>query len=96
MVYLHEFHLANELEMGGSHTHELEVKWKPRDGIFFKVNFDGAMKKNNYDGIRVMIRDNRGGIVASMIELIQQNNDSDLVECLALWKAVRFARDLGI
>ncbi|KAL6979888.1 hypothetical protein U1Q18_021544 [Sarracenia purpurea var. burkii] len=31
-----------------------------------------------------------------MAEPIQRNNDCDLVECLALWKAIHFARELGI
>ncbi|KAL6995976.1 hypothetical protein U1Q18_006114 [Sarracenia purpurea var. burkii] len=31
-----------------------------------------------------------------MAEPIRRNNDSDMVECWALWKAVRLARDIGI
>ncbi|KAL6973696.1 hypothetical protein U1Q18_027883, partial [Sarracenia purpurea var. burkii] len=44
----------------------------------FEVNLDRATKKNCHNGIGVVIRDNKGRIIASMAEPIKRNNDCDL------------------
>ncbi|KAL6968459.1 hypothetical protein U1Q18_034262 [Sarracenia purpurea var. burkii] len=84
------------MEKEHPHTQVQEVKWKPPVGDFFKVNFDGACRKFGPNGIGIVVRDNRGRIVAFLAEPTQQSMDCDLVECRALWKAILFARDLGI
>ncbi|KAL6997309.1 hypothetical protein U1Q18_007435, partial [Sarracenia purpurea var. burkii] len=67
----------------------------PKSG-FYKANIDGATRKNGHDDIEVVIWDSRGLMVSLIAYPVQYNNDSDLVESLALWKAVTLAKDLGI
>ncbi|KAL6962164.1 hypothetical protein U1Q18_037118 [Sarracenia purpurea var. burkii] len=85
-----------KFEKVSSHNQERDIKRQAPGSDFYKANFDGATKKNGHDNIGVVIRDSRGSVVASMANPVQHNNDSDLVESLALWKAVKLAKDLGI
>ena len=48
-----------------------DIKWKPPDTDYFKVNFDGAMfDDTNEAGIGVIIRNNHGEVMASLSEKI--------------------------
>ena len=43
------------------------TKWKPPDARIFKINFDGAIfRQENKSGIQVVIRDHIGTIIASL------------------------------
>ncbi|KAL0005002.1 hypothetical protein SO802_012563 [Lithocarpus litseifolius] len=48
---------------------DLKIKWKPPDPTCLKVNFDGAVfREDNMAGVGVIIRDKMGQIIASMAE----------------------------
>lgn len=64
------------------------VKWKPPPNNCFKVNFDGAVfKDDNEAGIGVLIKDEEGQVIASMAEKVSLPN----IKCLLLkpWRLSR-------
>ena len=45
--------------------------WKPPDARSFKINFDGAIfKQENKSGIGVVIRDHTGAVMASLAQIV--------------------------
>ena len=73
------------------------VIWKPPPWPRLKVNFDGAMfRENDLVGVGVVIRDDNGLMVAVIAEKISLPYSVTAVEVLAAIKALRFARDIGL
>ena len=73
------------------------IKWKPPDPNCLKVNFDGAFfREENMAGVRVIIHDEKGQIIASMAEKVPLPNSIVALEAVAAVKALNFATKLGI
>ena len=65
------------------------VKWCPPEQNILKVNFDGAVfREENSIGVGVIIRDTDGQIIASMVEKVPLPNS------VAAVKALYFAAEL--
>ena len=61
-----------------------------------KINFDGPTFKDiNKAGLRVVIRDGLGQVLASLSKQIQLPYSSDLIEAMAAARAISFAAELG-
>ena len=73
------------------------IKWKPPDPNCLKVNLDGAFfREENMAGVRVIIHDEKGQIIASMAEKVPLPNSIAALEAIAAVKALNFATKLGI
>ena len=73
------------------------VKWKVPLTEFYKINFDGAMfKEEDRAGIGVIIRDSQGLVLASMSQVIPLSLTVMEFETLAAAKALEFASDLSL
>ena len=73
------------------------VKWKVPPTEFYKINFDGAMfKEEDRAGIGVIIRDSQGLVLASMSQVIPLPLTVVELETLAAAKALEFASDLSL
>lgn len=73
------------------------VKWKVPPTEFYKINFDGAMfKEEDRVGIGAIIRDSQGLVLASMSQVIPLPLTVVKHETLAAAKALEFASDLSL
>ena len=60
------------------------TKWKPPNVTDFKINFDGAVfRQENKSGIGVVIRDNSGVVIASLAQLIEPAFQPIEIEAIA-------------
>ncbi|GMP71913.1 hypothetical protein CsSME_00030148 [Camellia sinensis var. sinensis] len=71
--------------------------WLPLDVGVFKLNFDGAIgKEQHVSGLGVIARNSLGQVMASLSEQVGLILDVDFVEEKAALRAVRFAHNLGL
>ena len=78
--------------MRRKHTH-----WKPPDFGQFKVNYDGAIfREQGRAGIGVVIRNSDGAVLASLSQQIPLPTIVAQVEALAARRAAEFALEIGI
>ena len=68
--------------------------WKPPTGQLYKLNFDAAVFENG-SGIRAVIRNAAGDVMAALSARGVAVGDSEEAEALACWKALEFAIDAG-
>ena len=74
-----------------------QVRWKPPDEGDFKINFDGAIFAGmNCSGLGIVVRDKEGLAITSMVARIPQQLQPTKIEALAAYKAIGFARELGL
>ena len=73
------------------------VKWKPpTKAMMWKTNFDGAMfLESDQAGIRVVVRNQAGQVMAALLERIQKSNSVEILEALLARRAVQFTLELG-
>ncbi|GMP69745.1 hypothetical protein CsSME_00028887 [Camellia sinensis var. sinensis] len=70
--------------------------WLPPDVGVFKLNFDGAIgKEQHVSGLGVIARNSLGQVMASLSEQVGLILDVDFVEAEAALRVARFARNLG-
>ena len=73
------------------------VKWKPPNASCFKIIFDGAIFRNeNKSGIRVVIQDHIGSIIASLAQLISPALQPAKIEAVVAAQALEFGHEIGI
>ena len=73
------------------------VIWKPPPWPRHKVNFDGAVfREDNSAGVGVVIQNEQGLLVAAMTDKVPLPYSVSAVEVLAAIKALRFAGDIGL
>ena len=72
------------------------VRWQALSGNSVKVNFDGAIfKEEQESGIGVVIRNNKGQVLAALSKKVTIPATVEILEMLVARKAATFARDLG-
>ena len=90
-----EFQIAQSnfsKQLHRKHTH-----WKPPEAGLFKVNYDGAIfKEQGRVGIGVVICNSDGAVLASLSQQIPLPTTVAQVEALAAWRAAKFALEIGI
>ena len=70
--------------------------WIPTPHLMFKVNFDGAVfKEENKASIGVVIWDDLGQVMASMSENISLPSSVDEIETPATVRALNFSQEVG-
>ena len=63
--------------------------WKPPDARSFKINFDGAIfKQENKSGIGVVIRDHTGAVMASLAQTVAPAMQPIEIEAVAAAQAL--------
>ncbi|XP_040987644.1 uncharacterized protein LOC121235360 [Juglans microcarpa x Juglans regia] len=62
---------------------------------FIKANLDASLNEQNM-GIGIVIRDEKGEVMASACYKKQPVKDPTLAESLALWQTVELCNDLGL
>ena len=72
-------------------------KWFPPAATKFKANFDGAwFNESEEAGIRVVVRDSSGQVLAALAEKIKKPHSVDYLEMMAARRAVIFAQEIGL
>ena len=72
------------------------VKWSPLVEEYYKVNFDGAVFRGEEKaGIRVIIRNSQGMVMASLSQKISLPQTVVELETLAATRAIEFSIELG-
>ncbi|XP_059441727.1 uncharacterized protein LOC132174030 [Corylus avellana] len=92
-----QFSQANTLVIncGDLGAAETKTKWQAPPG-FYKVNWDIALSTvNNCMGIGVIVRDERGHVLAAKNQTIHATHESVTGEALAALHAAEFCRELG-
>ena len=70
--------------------------WEPSVGLIYKVNVDAAVFADiNASGIGVVVRNERGEVMASLAAKGPPVQDSEEAEVMACRKALEFAVDAG-
>ena len=73
------------------------MHWQPPAHQQYKINFDGALfKDENQAGIGVVIRDSKGQVMVSLAQRIPLPNTAIEVEALAAWRAMELALEIGL
>ena len=73
------------------------TKWKPPDARSFKINFNGAIfRQENKSGIRVVIRDHTGVVIACLAQTIAPALQPIEIEAIASARALEFGEEIGI
>ena len=77
-------------------TNDHSQVWQPPERTMYKLNFDAAVFANmTASGIGVIIRNNRGQVMAALSSKSHAVVDSEEAEVLACRKALEFAMDAG-
>ena len=72
------------------------VRWQPPPANLIKINFDGAMfKDDERAGIGVVVRDSQGLVLASLSQNIPLPHSVVILETLAACRALEFSLELG-
>lgn len=75
----------------------VRAKWSPPLGEMYKTNYDGAVFADSDEaGIGVIVRNDKGEVLAALFEKIPYPGSVVLVEILAARRAVQFILKLGI
>lgn len=73
------------------------TKWRPPLREMYKTNFDRAVFVESREaGIRVVIRNSNGKVVAVLSEKIPYPNSMEVLKALATRRATQFAVEVGI
>jgi hypothetical protein len=98
MDFLTEFHAAQLLPPTASvaRTQSVRQLWRrPPEGVV-KVNWDAALDKDTkMMGVGVIVRDERGDVLATLCTTIPFVTDPTIAEAIAAWKAVELGCELG-
>ena len=71
-------------------------KWKPLEGAVVKANFGGAMfAESDQAGIGVVVRNNRGQVLAALVEKVTKPVSTEVLEVLVARRVVQFVLELG-
>ena len=95
---LTEYHQANQVTTLQSPVCTRPwVKWSPPPTKNFKANFDGAtFKEIHKAALGVIIQNSLGQPIASLSELVNLPYSSDIVEAMAVSRAIYFAQEIGL
>ena len=85
-----------QFRAGVKRSTQRNFKWKPPEGAVVKANFNGAMfAESDQAGIGVVVKNNRGQVVAAIAEKIAKPESAEVLEVLAARRAVQFVLELG-
>lgn len=63
----------------------------------YKINYDGTIfAKENKSGIKVVVRDYHGQVIASLVQQLGQAYQAVEVEALTACRALEFGSEIGI
>ena len=74
-----------------------KVRWKPPDANLVKINFDGAIfKDENSSGIGVVVRDHTSAILVSLSQSLSPALQPAEIEAIAAARALEFGQELDL
>lgn len=74
----------------------MEQQWRPPGENYLKANWNATLDvKSRKMGIGVIIKNEKGEVIATCCDSRDYVNQLALAECLALRKAMGFCRDLS-
>ncbi|KAK3212651.1 hypothetical protein Dsin_017357 [Dipteronia sinensis] len=74
-----------------------DVKWKPSEKGFYKINYDAALNvSHQWVGIGVVIRDSQGQVMASSMQRIKAGYDPQLTEAVAVLRGIKLEFDTDL
>ena len=92
-----EYNTTNDSRQGDKPGVGPAKIWKPLDSKRYKVNVDGAVFEHQKKArIGVVIRDERGEVVAALSKIVNASLGAVEIEAKAMEAEVSFARDVGI
>ena len=92
---LHEFQLATATPPKSPPVRSL-IKWKPPPSNWVKINFDGAVFKEQAEaGLGSIIRNSHSLVMAATTQVIPLPTSMEMVEVIAARRALIFANELG-
>ncbi|XP_030930993.1 uncharacterized protein LOC115956857 [Quercus lobata] len=95
MAYLTEFQA--KLPKVAPKPSKGHVRWCPPMGDRFKTNYDGAVfSESGEAGLGVVFRNAKGEVIAALAEKILYPGSVEVLEALAVRRAVNFIVELGI
>ena len=72
-------------------------RWKPPDASLVKINFDGAIfRDENRSSIGVVVRTHTGAILASLTQSIPQALQPAEIEAIAAIRPLEFGYEIGL
>ena len=72
-----------------------KVRWKPPDANLVKINFDGAIfKDENSSGIGVVVRDHTSAILVSLSQSLSPALQPAKIEAIIAARALEFGQEL--
>ena len=93
--YLSDFQL--KILRTASKPSNASIKWRPPLGKLYKTNYDGAVfGESGEAGIRVVVRDAKGEVIATLAKKITYSWSVVMLEALVARRAVKFIVELGI
>ena len=96
-VFLQDFKAAKEDDRRVAAVVSRFPRWIPPIPDQFKINFDGAVFSDlDAAGLGVVIRDSRGRVIGALAERIPIPTSPAIVEALACWRAMVFAKELSL
>ncbi|KAL6975146.1 hypothetical protein U1Q18_052702 [Sarracenia purpurea var. burkii] len=69
--------------------------WNPPDKGVYKLNFDGAWRKDGKSGMGMVIRDERGQTLLSLSERLKWSRSPESIEAWGALRAVEEALAMG-
>ena len=94
---LDDFLVATEKTCSPKGDHQASVEWKPPPPGSFKVNVDGALfSRSKQVGVGVMVRDEKGSVIAAMSRKLDLPLGALETEAKALEIGVSFVEDVGL
>ncbi|KAK9986188.1 hypothetical protein SO802_031139 [Lithocarpus litseifolius] len=97
LMLLEEYQSVNESSEAVQESTPMTVKWSLPPQGWYKVNVDGAVfTKRKQTGIRVIIRDDTGAMVAAISKKMAVPFGALEMEAKAMETGVRFAAEVGV
>lgn len=92
-----EYHAVNEARQEVTQGVRPVITWVPPAREHYKVNVDGAVFKHRKKaGIGVVIRDDKGVVIAALSKIVNAPLGAAEIEAKAMEAGVLFVRDVGI
>lgn len=90
-----EFKQAHIIEPSPPSAHR-QIKWEPPPPDWVKINFDDAVfHESGKASLGTIIRNDQGLVMAALTQIIPLPTLVEMVEVLATWQTLFFAKELG-
>ncbi|KAK2661569.1 hypothetical protein Ddye_000143 [Dipteronia dyeriana] len=97
MQFTDDFRKANVVEGGDVRNHPVHSSWEPPHDGLFKINTDAVLsEKDKASGLRVVISDNKGRVMAFLCRNVGGYYEPCIAEAMAIRRGFRLAMESGL